>query len=191
MSAVKSRPLVLVPLFCLVLIVGQSAARDQVTQCPPGCGPGRWSLEAVDLSSESGKAPYESRDIRIASPDQQKTVRIVKDRWWVEIGGRKISPNSKTESLLYPAELAWAPDSRALYITQSVGYSTGYHTEVYRLKEDDLHLVTGVNETIQRDFERQHKCDYGQLPNVAGLKWLGDSEQLVRVAEVPPVGICP
>jgi hypothetical protein len=174
----------------LVFLFVCSAAWGQGVLCPPGCAPGRWSKDAVDLSSARSKAPYENRDIRVVSPDGQKIARIVNDKWWVEREGSKIFAEPKASSILYPAELAWAPDSKALYITESSGYTTGYHATIYRLENDTLHQVEGVNRLVQRDFDRHHRCSDGQLPNIAGLRWMEDSQRLVVVAEVPPLGIC-
>lgn len=178
-------------LLLLFLLTG-SLALGQGVECPPGCSPGRWSTQAVDLSSERVKAPYETRDIQIYSPDHQKFIHVVKDHWWIEAGEKKISPPLKASAVLYPAEMAWAPDSRAFFITHSIGYSTGYHTEIYRLTDNSLLLIP-VNAIIQKDFDRRHKCFDGQVgndPNVAGLKWFDDSDRVVIVAEAPPIGIC-
>jgi hypothetical protein len=177
----------------LVLLLSLSSlALGQGVECPPGCGPGRWSSQAVDLASEKVKAPYKARDIRVYAPDRQKSVHVLKDHWWVEVGEKKISPPLKASTVLYPAELTWAPDSRAFFITHSIGYSTGYHTEIYRLTDNGL-LQIALDATIKKDFDRHHKCFDGQVgndANVAGLKWLDGSDQLLVIAEVPPLGIC-
>ena len=175
----------------LLLLLVCSAASGQTVDCPPACSLGRWSNEAVDLSTVTSKAPYEARDIRVLSPDRQKAARIVNDHWWIEIGGVRISLGAKKSSILYPAEFAWAPNSRALYITEGAGYTTGYRVRIYSLDDNKLRTEDDVNQTVQRDFERRHKCAEGQLPNVAGVHWMNDSRHLLLVAEEPPVGICP
>jgi hypothetical protein len=94
---------------------------------------------------------------------------------------------------MYPAEMAWASDSTAFFITNSVGYSTGYRTDVYRVAQDRLLVIAKFSDIVQKDFERGHKCfdgGVGNAPNVAGFKWLDGSSRLVLVAEVPPLGIC-
>ncbi len=174
----------------LLSLAYSSGWAGQGVECPPGCSPGRWSSEAVDLSSVRSKAPYETRDIRVPSPDRQKIAHIVKDKWWIEIGGEKISPGPKDSSILYPAELAWAPDSRAFFITESSSYSTGFQILIYRIENDKLRYIGSVNQIVQSDFERRHKCSEGQRSNIAGLSWQDDSQHLLVVAEVPPVGIC-
>jgi hypothetical protein len=72
------------------------------------------------------------------SPDKQKIAHIVKDHWWIEIGEIKISLGPKKSLILYPAELAWAPNSSALYITEGAGYTTGYRVSIYRLEDQNF-----------------------------------------------------
>jgi hypothetical protein len=122
----------------LLLCFPHSAAWGQGTVCPPGCGPGRWASGAIDLSTVRSNAPEETRNILVPSPDHQKTVHILKDKWWVETGEAKISPTRNASSVFYPAEIAWASNSDAFYITESMGYSTGYHALVYRLEKGEL-----------------------------------------------------
>jgi len=177
----------------LVLFAAACLASGHGLECPPGCSRGRWSTDAVDLSSEKVKAPYISRDIRIHAPDRQKLVHVVKDHWWVEVGEKRIPLPSEPSVLLYPAELAWAPDSQAFFITSSVGFSTGFHADVYRIVDNKLVLVTKLDAVIRQDFDRRHKCSDGHAgndPNVAGLRWLGGSDRLLMIAEVPPIGTC-
>ena len=181
-----SRALRLLLLFALA----GTSAFGQGLKCPAGCGPGRWSTEAIDLSTARVKAPEDSRDITIDSPDLQKIARIVKDRWWIEIAGKKLFPRSKQDLILYPAEFAWAPNSQAFFITQRKGYSTGYHLEIYRIVRNRVRRVSGVSKTIAREFEIHHKCSNGQEPNIAGLKWVTGSDTVLVIAEVPPIGIC-
>jgi hypothetical protein len=105
--------------------------------------------------------------------------------------------DTKAPLLLYPAEILWAPDSSALGITRSEGYSTGYSIDIYRIGKNEIKRLPDVNQVVRGDFNRRHSCHYkdqgvdvGNEPNIAGLTWLRGSEQLVVVAEVPPVGIC-
>jgi len=105
-------------------------------------------------------------------------------------------PNLMPTYLGYPAELAWAPDNLAFYITQSEGSETGYGTAVYQLGNGRISPEPGFSEVVKH-FELRHRCafqyrgrDAGNKPNIAGLKWSETSSQLVVVAEVPPIGVC-
>jgi hypothetical protein len=187
-GAKKCQALSMVLLFDLMCIVSADAA-----ECSPYCGPGRWSTDAIDLSSRKVKEPYKDRGIQIDSPDHQKSFHVVNDHWWVEVGAKRVSLSQQVSDLLCPAEMAWAPDSRTFFITSSIGYSTGYRTNVYRVTEDKLLAITEFSSVVQKDFDRHHRCFDGRVgnaPNVAGFKWLGGSDRLLVIAEVPPVGIC-
>ena len=180
-------------LISMIVLLSAGLACAQEIECPPGCSPGRWSKDAVDLSSRSVKAPYESRDLRVRAPDPKRVAWVVKDHWWIEMPEGKLSARPKGAGVLYPAEIAWSKDSQALFITQSVGFSTGYETQVYQIEGGRLISLERLNTVVRRDFDRRHKCvegDIGNAPNVAGLKWLENSDRLLIVAEVPPVGIC-
>ena len=177
-------------LLILSLLIA-NAVNGQAMECPPGCSPGRWSKDAVDLSTERQKAPYESRDILIFAPDHQKRAHILKDHWWIEDGAKRIAV--KDSLLLYPAEFAWAPDSRAFFITAGTGYTTGYEVRLYRIVGGEIISIGELSKTVRLDFERRHRCfEYGigNDPNIAGIKWLNGSERILVVAEVPPLGIC-
>jgi hypothetical protein len=87
--------------FVLMCIVPADA-----TECSPYCGPGRWSTDTIDLMSRKVKAPYKDRDIRIDSPDHQKSFHVVNDHWWVEVGAKRVSVSHQASDLLYPAEMA-------------------------------------------------------------------------------------
>ena len=96
------------------------------------------------------------------------------------------------------AEFEWAPDSKALFLTHSVGYTSGYHVEVYRIVDRRLASVPGINDIARKYFERKHGCWrketngkwFGNDANVAGLKWVDGSRHILLVAEVPPFRFC-
>lgn len=181
----SSTLLLILSLLMVPAIVGQAV------ECPPGCSQGRWSKDAVDLSTEPSREPEKSRDIVISAPDHRKVARILNDHWWIEDSGKKIV--AKDPLLYYPAEFAWAPDSSAFFITTSPGYTTGYEIYIYRIVQGKIISIGGINRKVRIAFERRHRCfdgDTGNDPNIVGFKWLKGSEQILVVAEVPPLGIC-
>lgn len=175
-------------LLCIFLIYDAQAK----LVCPVGCPPGQWSVEAIDLSSPKSRSSDRLRDIRISSPDRHKALRLVGDRLWVEIDGHKISisrPRSDFSEAAW-AEAAWSPDSTKFYVTQSVGYSTGYRTYLYSVEGKTVKNLYDINRVVKKHFEQLHGCT-AQDPNIAGLKWLAEPSELLLVAEVPPIGgIC-
>ena len=114
------------------------------------------------------------------------------DHWFVEIGKStmRLSPEESYVSD-YPAELSWAPDSAAFYITQSDATSeiNGFHTELYRVDEQTVRRVQDVSPVVNDHFAKRHEC-VTEDPNVAGLKWVGGSSQIVVLAEIPPDSVC-
>lgn len=183
----------------LLFLLTFPSVPGQESGCPPGGGPGWWSRAATDLiaSSDFRCTSEELRDLRILSPDHRIAVRVVKDAWWVEVGNRKLSLKGTESKVGYPAELAWSPDSRAFYITEGVGNIDGFRLRLYRVEDEGIRILPDVNRMVQQDFNRQHMCvsypgskTLEDNPNVAGVEWLGGSDQLLVVAEVPPHGTC-
>lgn len=124
-------------------------------------------------------------------------VRVMNEKWWIESERRKLLPPSKFSSIEYPAELGWADDNKTLYITQSVGFSTGYRTTVYWVEHGHVRVALDPTRLIIKTFNLRHQCKYlvdgadaGSDPNIAGLLWMNGGKELLIIAEVPPVGIC-
>lgn len=194
-------------LLALILLSRCSVvARGKPGDCTAKPFPPRWSADATYLCSWATKQGF-ARDIRVYSPDRKKSVHVIDEHWFVEIGVKKLSL-AATKSYVsdYPAELAWSPDSRAFYITQSDGTSElqGFHTEIYLVDERSVQQLPDLDRIVHRRFDRRHKCvlyfagesgrsddrfedDYA---NVAGFKWVDGSSRLILVAEVPPDQAC-
>jgi hypothetical protein len=95
------------------------------------------------------------------------------------------------------AEVGWASDSCAFFITQSDGGAVGtWNTDAYLLTPLGLRKVA-VSDGVRKDFMKRYNCDVwgdqrgNEIPNIAGLKWLKGSRELLLVAEVPPHSSCP
>jgi hypothetical protein len=194
-------------LLALILLSQRSAVgQGKPGDCTAEAFPPRWSADATYLCSWATKGRF-ARDIRVFSPDHKKAVHVIDEHWLVEIGGKKLSL-AATKSYVsdYPAELAWSPDSRAFYITQSDGTSElqGFHTEAYLVDEQGVRPLPHIDRIVHRRFDRRHKCllyfagesgrpgdrfedDYA---NVAGFKWVDGSSRLILVAEIPPDQAC-
>jgi hypothetical protein len=129
------------------------------------------------------------RDIRVYSPDHRKAVHVVNDHWFVEIGKStlRLSPEESYVSD-YPAELSWAPDSAAFYITQSDATSeiNGFHTELYQVNEQTLRRMEDIWSVVNDHFAKHHECA-DEDPNVAGLTWLGGSIQIIVMPRYLPI----
>ncbi len=179
-------------LAAVLAVLTPCAIEARPAQCPDRCLPGRYSAEAAQ--ADSGREGYTAGH-PIYSPDRRKAFRIEEDHWWLEVNGKKITPQQ--DLMDWPwVEIGWAPDSRTFFITHSGGYTTGYRLDLYRLEGERIRALADVTRLLQKDFDLRHKCydpatRLGNDPNIAGLKWMDGSNDLLVVAEVPNVGICP
>src|SRR5260221_1057263 len=153
----------------LLFIVASGVAKAQTNVCSPNERPAEWSTNAVDISPSGSNG---KQNLRICSPDRKKSVVVKGENWWVEVDDQRISKSSQLD---LHAQLGWATDSGAFYITESMGFTTGSHTEIYLIHDRRLRFLN-PNRIIMKDFERHHKCwderfDVGNLPNVGGLTW--------------------
>ena len=130
------------------------------------------------------------RAFKVPSPDRKKTIQI-EDRSLVVIDGGMAVPGIEGYTLLLPAEIAWAPDSKAFFITSNEGgigeelwFVTAYVVESDRVNYYD---VTGEAGDRFREFV---KCpDAGEM-HFGAIKWLKESKNLLVVAEVPERASC-
>jgi hypothetical protein len=185
-------------LFVLLLATVPCLARNATSSCPLEGATGLWSREAVYLCPQYKGRDY-SRDMRIQSPNQQVTVQIGYDEWSLEVGGRKVSLSLEDSRVAENAELAWAPDGNAFYITQSENRAgvQGFHTEVYRVSNGQLDPLPDVNRIVQAEFDRHHECvfydrgkQYSEEADIGAVKWVDGSNQILMVAEVPADSDC-
>ncbi len=143
---------------------------------------GVWSREATFLEYHEG-----ARRIEIISPDRRKIVIIEGVAFDVVMDGARL-PGTEEKGVTTLAELAWSPDSRAFFITQSYGGAVGdWHIRVY-LIENGRVRVYNVSQDIVKEFRKQYNaCE----PNVGAITWVHGSKKLLLVAEVPPHSVCP
>jgi hypothetical protein len=169
---------VVVSLACPFLIPLRSIAESGPTQ-------GIWARDAVSLVADP-----EKRHILVRAPDKKKSVAI---------SGLGINVRSDERSLEGVeeagvdtlAELAWAPDSLAFFITESDGGDVGtWGVRVFLISKNKVKQVD-VTRRVVSSFRRTYKCASPEEPNVGAVGWLKGSKELLLVAEVPPHSTCP
>lgn len=175
----------------LVVVVGQAQEAGELPR------PGLWSAHATRLEYSPGTAEKPGiRALRIPSPDK-KLVLVVRDNLiTVERGGGRLHGTEGVR--LHPlAEMAWAPDAKAFFITQSDGGNVGTWTlDVYLIDGNQVRQVDVIHE-VKLEFSKHYRCSEltnptaTEEPNIAALAWLHDSSNLLVVAEVPPHSSCP
>jgi WD40 repeat protein len=82
------------------------------------------------------------------------------------------------------AEISWAPDSRAFFVTRSPAGRNGmYFLTVYVLDDDKIRILDPTP-IIYEAFGHPVRCDTPEEPNVAGVAWHKNSQRLLVAAEI-------
>jgi hypothetical protein len=89
---------------------------------------------------------------------------------------------------LVNAEVAWAPDSRAFFVTYSDGGNVGtYHAKVFRVTAAGLDVTEPIPDGRAL---LAVKCAEPEFPNVAAIRWARGSRTLLVTVQVPPHSSC-
>ncbi len=157
------------------------------SMCLPGstmAQAGNWSKEATSLLY-SGM----TRTIKVVSPDGRKSAVIDNERIAVVVDGKRL-PGTRGSEIDTLAELGWAPDSKAFFITASEGGAIGrWYVRVYVLVGDGIRRLN-IGQEVVKDFKRHYKCWEPEAPNVGAVTWVEGSAKLLLVAQVPPHSSC-
>jgi hypothetical protein len=148
---------------------------------PAASEEGQWSRLAVAVPSQ--------RNFIIPSPDRRKTIRIEGFDLTVVEGGLPV-PGGVNISILKPAEIAWAPDSKAFTITSSDGGADGTWEVVLFLLEYERFTYYDPGKEAVLLFKQQYPCLDQLEPNVGAVRWLKESKHLLLALEMPPAAAC-
>ena len=160
-------------LFCLYLLAGgvpKIAAEE-----------GTWSKQAFSVPRQ--------RAFRIPSPDRKKTVLVQEMMLAVTEAGVPV-PGIEGYTIVLPAEIAWAPDSKAFVLTANEGGpDEAWYVTVYMLEFDRVNYYDVTAEAAGR-FKERFACLASDEPNFGAIKWLKESKNLLLAAEVPSRASC-
>jgi hypothetical protein len=146
---------------------------------------GEWSREATLLRYKG-----ETRKVEVIASDRRKTAVVEGVSVFVKADGRRLL-GTENEGVSTLAELAWASDSTAFYMTQSLGGAVGeWRVAVYEVEKESVR-VRDVTQEVMKQFKKHYKCKEPEEPNVGAVKWLNGSKELLVIAEVPPHSSCP
>jgi hypothetical protein len=81
-------------------------------------------------------------------------------------------------------EAGWAPDSTAFFVTTSGGGRNGFYELVVYFVNQDAVSALDVTPAIEKAFGHPVKCQLEEPPNIAGLRWMPNSKELIAVAEI-------
>lgn len=143
---------------------------------------GRWSKQAFAIPRH--------RAFKVPSPDRKKTV-MVADLSLVVLDGGEAVPGIEGYTLVLPAEISWAPDSKAFVITSNEGGSgeEAWFVTVYTLENDRVNPIEVTAEAADR-FKEQIKCPDAGEPHFGVVKWVRESKNLLVAAEAPDRASC-
>jgi len=142
---------------------------------------GTWSKQAYAIPSQ--------RAFRVPSPDRRKNVMIDSLALSVIEDGSRLS-GLEGYTILLPAELSWASDSKAFVITANEGGKEGaWYVSVYMLDFERVNYLD-ISFEVNDRFKERYPCMAGDDPNVGAIKWLKDSKNLLVVAEIPARAAC-
>lgn len=81
-------------------------------------------------------------------------------------------------------EVVWSQDSQAFTVTGSIEGANGlYETTVFYVRESHLEKLN-LTPLIKQAFGHPVKCGWPEPPNVAAIRWLIPSQQLLVAAEI-------
>jgi len=160
-------------LLCLYLLTGavpKTAAEE-----------GTWSKQAFSIPRQ--------RAFKIPSPDRKKTVLVQELMLAVTEAGVPV-PGIEGYTIVLPAEIAWAPDSKAFVLTANEGgQDEAWYVTVYMLEYDRVNYYDVTAEAAVR-FRASIKCLGADEPNFGAVKWLKESKNLLLVAEATARASC-
>lgn len=152
-----------------------------------GCGSqasaeeGTWSKQAFSMPRQ--------RAFKVPSPDRKKTVLVREMMLAVTDAGAPV-PGIEGYTIMLPAEIAWAPDSKAFVLTANEGGQDGaWYVTVYILEYDRVNYYDVTAEAAGR-FKERFVCLANDEPNIGAIKWLKESKNLLLVAEAPARASC-
>jgi hypothetical protein len=160
---------------------------------------GTWSMATVDISRPARIPSTNGHYVFVVTPKNNAGSPVTPD-FFVEHNGQRLPGQIMTD---VDPEMAWAPDSKAFFITSSDDAAAGsFGTTVYIIDHDSIREVD-VNKQVRDDlathypacvpYEGVQSCTPEQQQkdvqnhnwvNVAAMTWLGSKELLV-IGNVP------
>jgi hypothetical protein len=175
---VNPRPLLLLLSWLLALAAwSQSTAADESIYSRSATS--IWASGNITIPSPDGRKAVVVRPPENPSSDETHTVLV-------RAGSHIYRTNL---GALVNAEVAWAPDSKAFFVTYSDGGNVGtYHVRVVYVTDSGLRALEPLPNG-RRLFKPM--CFDPGNPNVGAIGWIGNgSDQLAIAVEVPPHSSC-
>jgi len=158
----------------------QPRVRQEKAQAPAFSAHATVLFPGISSSSPDGKKKVGLQWVDLhASPQSAKLLLVS--------GGERLW--APTEGWL-DGEILWSPDSQAFSWTASCCGANGqYGTEVFFVRGSQLVKVQ-LTPLVETTFGHPVKCGTPEPPNVAAIRWLVPSKQILVAAEIVNHSIC-
>lgn len=168
-----ARRFLLTALILLFLLTGPGS--------PASAEEGTWSKQSFSVPRQ--------RAFKVPSPDRKKTV-LVQDLMLVVTEAGMPVPGIEGYAVILPAEISWAPDSKAFVLTANEGgQDEAWYVTVYKLEFDRVNYYDVTSEAAAK-FKERFACLANDEPNFGAIKWLKESKNLLLAAQVPAHASC-
>jgi hypothetical protein len=149
----------------------------------------------LGIYSKAATSTWAARSaLTITSPDKEKEISVIpiehpQGDAIAVVTVRAYGHEHKTPiGAWVNAEAAWAPDSKAFFVTYSDGGNVGtYHVKIFYIEPTGLRIVEPFPNG--RALFKPACFDL-EFPNVGAIKWEADSSKIVIAVEVPPHSSC-
>jgi hypothetical protein len=166
------------------------AVSPETVQVPQ---PGEWSAAASYLwpgeDALANPTDYH-RNLSVRSPDGRLAIEVgdVELRVVTTSGDSTVYLDPRGVSSL--AEVLWAQDSQAVFVTESDGGSVGtWSITVLRFSPEGVEKTNPGSRALA-DFKQKYPNCPDEYPNVAGVGWLHESQDLLLIVEMPCHSSC-
>lgn len=173
-------------LFLLFVFLATFAAIK--TKVPQGAEIGDWSAVAFAVW---GIAPKQTENgIRIPSPDRRSLLAV---RNWNLTIVRRDQHSANSPAIYFDgiAEVAWASDSSAFFVTRSDGGWVGsWYVRVVRMNDPELRELDVTTQALSEFRQKISRC-LDETSNVVAVGWVEGGHKLLLVVESPNHSSCP
>jgi hypothetical protein len=172
----------------LIILLALIASNALGASVPEGAKLGDWSSASYLVWPTEKGTP--GGGIRVPSPDEAHSA-IIQEHILTVVTRQPGEKHSQSIYLYAIAEVGWASDSAALFLTRSDGGWVGsWFTRVILMKGREFGEIDISHQAAEDFHEHFSKCPKEQ-PNVIAITWVGGSRQLLLVAESPDHSSCP
>jgi hypothetical protein len=148
---------------------------------PASAEEGAWSKQSFSVPRQ--------RAFKVPSPDRKKTVLVQDMMLAVTEAGMPVT-GIEGYTIILPAEISWAPDSKAFALTANEGgQDEAWYVTVFKLEFDRVNYYDVTSEAAAK-FKEHFACLADGEPNFGAIKWLKESKSLLLAAEVPAHAPC-